>query len=283
MCLLEQRRVAQRRACAQRHHARLALAEQLAGAAQLHVLLRDFKAVVCAREQPQPLVRLGHEEAVGHRRAASHASAQLMQLSQPEALGVLDDHDAGVGHVHAHLDDRRGHQHVDFSGVEGVERFLLVGGLHAAVYQRHAQIGQVFRAQLLIDDLGGLGVHRFALLNQRADDVDLPPRLYLRAQKAVHIIALFLGHDARLHRRAAGGQLVHDRYVQIAVEDQRQRARYGRGRHDQHVGRRAFFRKERALANAEAMLLVGNDQSEMIVGDAFGDQRVRADHCLPFA
>ena len=283
MRFLEQRRVAQRRARAQRHHARLALAEQLAGAAQLHVLLRDFEAVVCAREQPQPLVGLGHQEAVGHGRAAPHAPAQLMQLSQTEALGVLDHHDAGVGHIHAHLDDRRGHQHVDLSGMEGVERFLLVGALHAAVHQRHAQIAQVFRAQLLIDDLGGLCVHGLALLDQRADDVDLPSRLHLRAQKAVHIAALFLGHDARLHRRASGRQLVNDRYVQIAVEYQRQRARYGRGRHDQHVGRGALFGKERALPNAEAMLLVGDDQPEMVVGHALGDQRVRADHRLPFA
>ena len=30
-----------------------------------------------------------------------HPAAQLMQCSQPEALGVLDDHAGGLGHVDA--------------------------------------------------------------------------------------------------------------------------------------------------------------------------------------
>ena len=40
------------------------------------------------------------------------AAAQLVQLRQAETLGVLDHHQAGVGHVHAHFDDRGGHQHL---------------------------------------------------------------------------------------------------------------------------------------------------------------------------
>jgi hypothetical protein len=47
----------------------------------------------------------------GHRAAADPA-AQLVQLRQAEALGVLDHHQAGVGHVHADLDHRGGHQHL---------------------------------------------------------------------------------------------------------------------------------------------------------------------------
>ena len=47
----------------------------------------------------------GHQEAVALRRAAAHAPAKLVQLGQSEALGLLDHHDAGVGYVHADLDD----------------------------------------------------------------------------------------------------------------------------------------------------------------------------------
>lgn len=35
-----------------------------------------------------------------------------MDLQDAEALGVLDDAERGVRHVHAHLDERRGHQHI---------------------------------------------------------------------------------------------------------------------------------------------------------------------------
>ena len=45
-------------------------------------------------------------------RAAPDAAAQLVQLGQPEAIGVLDHDDRGVGDVDADLDHGRGHQHV---------------------------------------------------------------------------------------------------------------------------------------------------------------------------
>ena len=42
--------------------------------------------------------------------AAADAAAQLMQLRQPEAFGVLDHHDACFRHVDADLDHRRRYQ-----------------------------------------------------------------------------------------------------------------------------------------------------------------------------
>ena len=46
---------------------------------------------------------------------AADAPAQLVELREPEALGVLDDHHRRVGHVDAHLDHRRRHEHVDLA------------------------------------------------------------------------------------------------------------------------------------------------------------------------
>ena len=43
-------------------------------------------------------------------RAAPDAAAQLVQLGESEALGVLDHHDGGVRHVDADFDDGRGNQ-----------------------------------------------------------------------------------------------------------------------------------------------------------------------------
>ena len=110
--------VAQQVAHAQARQAGLAGAEEVAGAAQLQVLLRDHEAVVAARQDVEARARLVREAAVGHQqagggaRAAAHAAAELVELGQAEALGVLDHHDGGVGHVHAHLDHGGGHQHL---------------------------------------------------------------------------------------------------------------------------------------------------------------------------
>ena len=51
---------------------------------------------------------------VGLHLAASHPAPELMQLTQAEAFGVLDEHDNGVGNVHTHFHHRCGDQQVDF-------------------------------------------------------------------------------------------------------------------------------------------------------------------------
>ena len=58
---------------------------------------------------------LGDQDAVALVGAAADASAQLVQLREAEALGVLDDHDGGVGNVDADFDDGGGDQDVDFA------------------------------------------------------------------------------------------------------------------------------------------------------------------------
>ena len=45
------------------------------------------------------------------RLAAADPAAQLVELGEAEALGVLDDHQRGVGDVDADLDHRRRDQH----------------------------------------------------------------------------------------------------------------------------------------------------------------------------
>ena len=56
--------------------------------------------------------RLVDQQAGRGRRPAPDPAAQLVQLRQAEALGPLDHHDRGVGHVHPHLDHRRRDQHL---------------------------------------------------------------------------------------------------------------------------------------------------------------------------
>ena len=60
----------------------------------------------------------GEQEAEGLRAAAPDAAAQLVQGGEAEALGLLDDHDGGLGHVHAHLHHRGRHEQLRPAGGE---------------------------------------------------------------------------------------------------------------------------------------------------------------------
>ena len=62
----------------------------------------------------------------------AHTAPQLMELGKAEAVGVLDGHHGGVGHIHPHLDHGGGHQHLDLAGAEGGgDSFFFLGGLLA--------------------------------------------------------------------------------------------------------------------------------------------------------
>ena len=81
--------------------------------------------------------------------AAPDATAQLVQLGDAEALGVLDEHYGRVGDVDADLDDGRGDEHVGFAGGERGHRLLLLARSHAAVQQHEPVAAQLALAQPL--------------------------------------------------------------------------------------------------------------------------------------
>ena len=206
-----------------------------------------------------------------------------MELAQAEALRVLNDHERGVGHVHPHLDDGGGHQHIQLPPVEGAHHVLLLPGLHPAVDKAHPQLGEHPLPQL-----PGVGGHRLQIhagavlptaavfLHRRAHDIHLPPLAYLLADKAVHPRPLVLPHQEGVHRGAARRQLVHDGHIQIAIDDQGQGPGDGSGGHNQDMGRNRspFFRQRPPLGHAEAVLLVGDDQPQRMVLHPLGEQGV---------
>ena len=58
-----------------------------------------------------------------------------MQLGQSQALGILDDHQAGVGNINTHLYHRGRYQQICLAGLEIIHHHLLVGAFHPAVDQ----------------------------------------------------------------------------------------------------------------------------------------------------
>ena len=151
------------------------------------------------------------------------------------------------------------------------------------MHQPQPQIGEHVRLQPLVLRDGGLRLQRLRLLDQRADDVRLPPRRHLLGDQPIRLLPLPARAPARDDRLAPGGHLVQHRDVEIAVERQRQRARDRRRRHHQHVRADALLAQGVALLHAEAVLLVHHRQPQALERHALLDQRVRAhgDRRLP--
>ena len=171
------------------------------------------------------------------------------------------------------------------AGLELAHGLLLVGRLHLAV----ADGGDVLGQRKVARD-GGIAVrevlvvHRLRLLDERIDHVDLAPLLDLLLHEAEEPQAGRIGVMERADGLAARGQLVDDRYVEVAVERHGQRARNGRGGHHQHMGRTPVLGPEPgALLDAEAMLLVDDHEAEVVELHAVFDQRMGADQNLHLA
>src|SRR5579871_529893 len=98
----------------------LACAEKFAGAAKKKVGFGDFEAVGSADHGFKACfgvfvhVARSYEYAMRFCGAAAYASAQLVELRKAKPLRVFNDHDAGVGHVHADFDDGCGDEDLYF-------------------------------------------------------------------------------------------------------------------------------------------------------------------------
>ena len=79
------------------------------------------------------LFRAHHEISVAARFAATHATAQLVELRQAKHFRLVDNHGVGASNINAGLDDGGGKQYVDFAVVEVIHDFVELGGRHLAV------------------------------------------------------------------------------------------------------------------------------------------------------
>ncbi len=77
-------------------------------------------------------------------RAAADASAKLVELGEAEALGVLDDHDGGVGDVDADFDYGGGDEDLRFVFAEALHDFFFFVAGEAAVQEAELELGKNF-------------------------------------------------------------------------------------------------------------------------------------------
>ncbi len=265
----------------------LASTEHLAGAAQLQVLFGNQEAVAGFAHDRQAFAaqlrqrRVVEQHAVARRAAAADPSAQLVQLRQAQAFGVLDDHQAGVGHVDAHLDDGGGHQQLQFAALELLHHRGLLGRLHAAMDQSDGKLTERGR-ELLEGGLRGLAGEFLGLLDQRADPVGLTALAAGGAHPLDDFQTAAVGDHQGVHRRTARWQLVEDRGIEVGIGAHRQGPRNGRGGHDQLMRAEpavdALLAQGQALLHAEAVLLVDDHQGQALEDHFVLEQRMGADH-----
>ncbi len=131
-----------------------------------------------------------HSDACG---AAPDPPAQLVQLRDPVAVGVLDQHHGGVRDVDPDLDHRGGDEHVGLARGERRHRLLLLRRAQLPVQQHDPEVAQLAGAQALELGRRRARLQQLGLLDQRADNERLAPGAQLLADPLVGPGALALG------------------------------------------------------------------------------------------
>ena len=120
-------------------------AEELAGAAELHVGLGELEAVGRLLHQLEAGARVvaglvAEQQAVALVGAAADAPAELVELRESEAVGAFDHHHRRVRDVDADFDDGGRDEDVGVAVAEAAHHFVLLLRRHAAVQQLEAQV-----------------------------------------------------------------------------------------------------------------------------------------------
>ena len=227
------------------------------------------------------------------RRPTADPAAQLVELGEPEPVGALDDHHRRLGHVDADLDDGRADQHVERrrrgSGAISASRSAAfirpwTSPTRSGARSSRSRLGLgLSRAADALDASSAVGLrrHRPSSTSGTTTNVRWPVgRLVPDAVATVRSSSAGRRIPVRIGIRPVGRRAqVGD--VEIGVEDLAQRARDGRGGHQQDVrgGPPAFASSCAALLDPEAVLLVDHDQRRgRRTSTGLLEQRVRPDH-----
>ncbi len=257
---------------------RLLVAEQVAGAADLEVAHRDLEACAELRvvgQRAQPLGRLlgqrsgARVEQVGVRAlpAAAHATADLVELREAEGVGALDDQRVRLRDVDARLDDARRDEHVGVAAQEGEHALLEVVLLELPVgdLEAHARAQPAKSLGDLVDRLDAI-----------VQEERLPAARLLAFERLANELLVVLA-DVGLHRAPALGRRLDHADVAHAGKRHLQRARDRRRAHRDHIDAKLELAQQLLLLDAEALLLVHDQQAEVLGSHVTPEQAVGAD------
>ena len=262
----------------------LLVAQQRAGAAQLEVAHRDLEAgaqLRVVRQRGEPVGRLlrqrpgaGIEQVgVGALARAPDAPADLVELAEAEPVGAVDDQRVGLRDVDARLDDRGRDEHVGVAAQEADHALLELLLVHLPVRDGEAQL-RAQRAQ----PLRGL----VDVLDAVVQEERLPAARVLALERVLDEVLVVLA-DVGLDRAAALGRRLDHGDVAQPGEAHLQRARDRRRAHRDHVDLELELAQQLLLLDAEALLLVDDDQAEVLRAHVAAEHAVGADQDVDLA
>ena len=200
-----------------------------------------------------------------------------MQSRKAKAIRIQNKHHRGIGDVNAHLDDRRRDEDVELALTKVIHDRILVGRRQASVQKAYGKSPQRMRE---LTRGGGRGVQLLGggerlvwdvikitpvicVIHEGADDVGLPSHLGGLADGPPGEVEVLRRNAARLDP-CAGLRTPRDAgTVEVSVEREGKRPRYGRRRHGEEIRARPLASERRPLVDPKAMLLVYHNEAEM--------------------
>ena len=232
-------------------------------------------------------LRIGEQEAPRLAAAAADAAAELVELREPEAVGVLDDHHGRVRHVDADLDHGRRDEHVDLAAA-GTRPSPLpspsTSSARAADPSRRPASSSCCSRSY--SSVAALRLDLALVLDERADDVRLVPGLDLVAEARPTPLPGRAGSDRRpsvvIGVRPGGisrsSDLSRSPYTSIAAV-----RGIGVAVITSTSGSSPLPPEQRALLDTEPVLLVDHRDAEVAELGVAVEQRVRADEDVDLA
>ena len=214
------------------------------------------------------LTRVGIEEVrVGRDVRAADTAADLVELREPEGVGPLDDQGVRLRDVDPRFDDRRRDENVRVACEEGVHPLLEHALAHLPVRDEEAKV----RTELL--ELLGRDVDR---LDAVVEVEGLALACALAVERELDQLVVDLAHR-RPDRPPPLGRGLDDRDVAQPREGHVQRARDRRRGQRQDVDLEPQCAQELLLPDAEALLLVDDDEAELLGDHVAGEDPMGAD------
>ena len=229
------------------------------------VLLDGRHALAGLREEL--CVAWEQEVGVGLVLVASDATAELVEFGEAEAVGAIDDDGVGVGDIEAALDDGGGDQDVGLAIDEARHDAFEVVGIHLAVADEDAGLGQEGA------DAEGEG---FDGRDAVVEEVDLAAAVDLALDGVADQAFVVIGDDG-LDGETVLGRGLEGGEVAGAGEGEVEGARDGGGGEGEDVDGLAEEFELFLVADAELLFLVDDDEAEVLELDVGRDDAVGSD------
>ena len=210
-------------------------AQKISGAAQLQIAHRNLDTASQLRkftDRLQTFFRLlkqlvapVHEKRIRSPPGTSDATADLVELRQPQPVGVVDDDRVRIRNVQSRLNDGRGHQNVDIALDEIQHNFFQFMFVHLPVGEHDVCLRNKRRHMVC---------HLVDVVDTVVDIIYLSAPRQLPVNRLAHHLVVVL-HDVGLNRQAVHRRFLQDAHIPDANETHMQGTRNRRRRQRQNV------------------------------------------------